>query len=185
MIFLKMFIAFFKIGAFTFGGGYAMIPLIQAEVVDKNGWLTDEEFIDTIAIAQSAPGAIAVNSSVFVGYKIKKTVGALTCMFAVILPPFFVILFIATFFDKFKNNEIMEKVFLGIRPAVVGLIASAVYKIGKSMNLNKEALIIPALTLGLVVILGVSPVVIILSSGIGGVVVFKVKELINKGPNNI
>lgn len=180
MILIKMFITFFKIGAFTFGGGYAMIPLIQTEVVDKNQWLSNEEFVDTIAIAQSAPGAIAVNASVFIGYKIKKIKGALTCMFAVIIPPFFVILFIATFFYKFKNNETIEKIFLGIRPAVVGLIASAVYKIGKSMKLNKRTLWISILTLGLVVIFGVSPIIIILTAGIGGVVLFKIKQFIKR-----
>ena len=99
-----MFLTFFKIGAFTFGGGFAMIPIIQKEVVENKKWIKDEEFIDTISIAQSSPGPIAVNSSIFVGYKISGFPGALICTFGTVLPSFLIILVIAVFWIiKFIN----------------------------------------------------------------------------------
>ncbi len=125
-----MFKTFFKVGAFTIGGGYAMIPIIQKEIVDNKRWVEEDEFLDTIAIAQGSPGPIAVNVSIFVGYKLKGFKGALACALGTVLPSFLIILLIATVFFQFRNNPIIEKVFLGIRPAVVALIASAVYKIG-------------------------------------------------------
>ena len=181
MILLKMFVTFLRIGAFTFGGGYAMIPLIQAEVVDKNKWLTYDEFIDTVVIAQSAPGAIAVNVSVFVGYRIRKTLGALVCTLAVVIPSFVVILTIAAFFYKFRDNSIVEKVFLGIGPAVVALIATAVFRFSKGIQLNKRKLFISAITVVAVVLLKINPIFIILLAGASGAGVYGIKKSTKNG----
>ncbi|MTI46883.1 chromate transporter [Sporosalibacterium faouarense] len=181
MILLKMFITFLKIGAFTFGGGYAMIPLIQAEVVDVNKWLTYEEFIDTVVIAQSAPGAIAVNVSVFVGYRIKKTLGAIVCTLAVVIPSFVVILTIAVFFYKFKDNAIVEKIFLGIGPAVVALISTAVLRFSKGIELNKVTLMISIVTIVAVALLNVNPIFIIVLAGVCGAGLYRIKRATKNG----
>jgi len=131
-----MFLTFFKIGAFTIGGGYAMIPIIQQEIVDKKKWIEEEEFLDIIAISQGSPGPIAINVSIFIGYRLKGLKGAITCMLGTALPSFMIILLIAMMFFQYRNNPIVEKVFLGIRPAVVALIASAVYKMYKSSQIK-------------------------------------------------
>ncbi|QIB27684.1 chromate transporter [Caloranaerobacter azorensis] len=176
MFIIKLFLTFFKIGAFTFGGGYAMIPLIQVEVVDKNKWIDNEEFLDIIAIAQSSPGAIAVNSAIFIGYKIGGIIGALACMLGVILPSFIIILIISMFLFKYRNNEVVSKIFLGVRPAVVALIISAVYKLTKTSRIKKKLLIISLITLILVVFVNISPVVMVLVGGFGAIVYFGYKS---------
>lgn len=173
---LNAFIAFFKIGAFTLGGGYAMLPLIQAEVVDKKKWLSNEEFIDTIAIAQSSPGPVAVNSSIFIGYKLSGVIGSIVCTLGVVLPSFISILLIVKFLYQYRNNEIIDQVFSGIRPAVVALIFSSVYKLAKTSKLNKYTLLISLLSLMVIVLFNVSPIIVILLGGLGAVVYFKVKE---------
>ena len=117
-----LFLTFVKIGTFTIGGGYAMLPLIQREVVDK-GWLSKEDFIDLFSVAQSLPGIFAVNISIFVGYKLKKVPGGIVCALGSILPSFFIILAIALFFTHVQDNIWVEKAFKGLRPAVVALIA--------------------------------------------------------------
>lgn len=158
---MDMFITFFKIGAFTFGGGFAMIPIIQKEVVEKKKWIKDEEFIDTISIAQSSPGPIAVNSSIFVGYKIDGFKGALICTFGTILPSFLIILLISIFFTQVNNNPIFEKVFLGIRPVVVALIFSAVYKLITKARLGYKDLVIAVLAMLTIVLFNITPIYII------------------------
>ncbi len=134
----QIFISFFKIGSFTLGGGYAMIPLIQQEVVDKKGWLKENEFVEMMAIAQSAPGPIALNTAIFVGYKARGIKGVIFSSLGTILPSFIVILLIAIIFTDFKNNPGVERVFKGIRPAVVALIAAPLYKMGKSAGVTAK-----------------------------------------------
>lgn len=165
----EMFITFFKIGAFTIGGGYAMIPIIQEEVVNKKHWIEEEEFLDAIAIAQGSPGAIAVNTSIYVGYRLKGFKGAIIATLGTILPSFLIILLVATVFFEYRNNPIIEKVFLGIRPAVVALIASAVYKLAKSSNFGYKKLLISLLSVLAIVFLNISPVYLILAGGFGAI----------------
>ena len=117
-----LFLTFVKIGMFTIGGGYAMLPLIQRDVVDR-GWMTKEDFIDVFSVAQSLPGIFAVNIAIFVGYKLKKTWGGFVCALGTILPSFVIMLLIALFFTQVKDNVWVEKAFMGLRPAVVALIA--------------------------------------------------------------
>lgn len=156
-----MFLVFFKIGAFTFGGGFAMIPIIQKEVVENKSWIKDEEFIDTISIAQSSPGPIAVNSSIFVGYKIEGLKGAIICTMGTVMPSFLIILIIAAFFTQFSNNPIFEKVFLGIRPVVVALIFSAVYKLITTARLGYKDLAIAIIATMAIVILHITAIYVI------------------------
>ena len=130
--YLNAFGTFFKIGLFTIGGGYAMVPLIEEEVIHKKKWLTQEEFIDLLAVSQSVPGVFAVNFSIFIGYKLRKFPGALALALGAILPSFLIILAIALFFHQFKEYEAVENIFKGIRPAVVALIAAPTFSMAKS-----------------------------------------------------
>lgn len=165
----ELFIIFFKIGAFTFGGGYAMIPLIRNEVVTKKKWLDDTEFMDMLAIAQSMPGPIALNTSLFVGNKKLGFKGSLFSGLGIILPSFIVILFIALFFVHFKDNEIVIKVFKGIRPAVVALIAAPLMILGKSAGIRLNNVWIPLVSALGIWLLHISPILMIIVALAGGI----------------
>lgn len=123
----KLFCIFFKIGAFTFGGGYAMIPLIQREVVENHKWITDEDILDIIAIAESTPGPIAINSATFVGYKIAGFWGAAAATFGVVLPSFVIISIISFILDKFQEVRAVKYAFFGIRAGVLALLIKALW----------------------------------------------------------
>lgn len=142
---LRLFTSFFKIGAFTFGGGWAMISIIEKEIVDKNGWIEREEFLDLLAVAQSLPGILAVNIAVAVGDKLKGMKGASAAALGTILPSFMIILAIAIFLtpDLIKNNEILSAIFKGIRPAVVALIIAPVISSAKSAGIGWKTVMIP------------------------------------------
>lgn len=162
-----LFITFVRIGAFTIGGGYAMLPLIQREVVDR-GRMSKEEFIDLFAVAQSLPGVFAVNISIFVGYKLKKLTGSVICALGTILPSFLIILAIALFFTQFRENEWVEKAFKGLRPAVVALIAVPVITTARSLRLRGWVLVIPVVVALSIWLLSLSPVYIIIVAAAGG-----------------
>lgn len=132
MIFLDLFFTFFKIGLFTFGGGYAMLPLIQAEVTAKN-WIAQEELVNFIAVSESTPGPFAINMSTYVGSEMGGILGALCATLGVVLPSFIVILIVAKCFEAFKTNRIVAGCMSGIKPAAIGLIASAVVSIGQTV----------------------------------------------------
>ena len=163
---LKLFIAFFKIGAFTFGGGYAMIPIIEKEVVDKNHWLSKEEFMDMLAVVQSLPGPISIHSSVYIGYKISKFWGSLVCALGAALPSFVIILLIAIVFTDIQDNPTIEKVFKGIRPAVVALIAAPLVRMAHSAKISWATAIIPIAGALLIWLGGLSPIWIILVTAV-------------------
>ena len=131
-IYTEAFSIFFKIGAFTIGGGYAMVPLIEDEIVTKRRWIAKEDFIDLLAIAQSAPGILAVNISIFIGYRLRGIRGSIVTALGTILPSFLIILAIALFFHNFKDNVYVERIFKGIRPAVVALIDMDSYCLGSA-----------------------------------------------------
>ncbi len=170
MVNAELFKTFFKIGIVTFGGGYAMIPIIETEVVDKHQWLSREELLDLIAIAQSCPGVFAVNISTFVGYKLDKRRGAVCAATATALPSFLIILLIALFFHQFKDNRVVEAIFKGIRPAVVALIAVPTFRLAQKAKITWTNCWIPIVGALAIWALGVSPILIILLAGIGGYV---------------
>ena len=165
-----MFLTFARIGLFTIGGGYAMIPLIEEQVVQRKAWVTSEELIDLIAVAQSCPGIFAVNISIFIGYRRRGTLGALVCTLGTVLPSFLIILAIALLFRQFRDNEIVARIFRGIRPAVVALIAAPVFRMAKSAKVNRYNIWIPVVAAIAIWLLGVSPIYVILLAGIGGYV---------------
>lgn len=136
-LYFEIFWTFLKIGAFTLGGGYAMIPLIQGEVVDKKHWIAEDEFLNMLALAQSAPGIMAVNSAIFIGYKMRGWKGVVAAVLGSVLPSFVIILLLATVFVRYRSLPQVEAVFKGIRPAVVALIAAPLYKMAKSAGLMK------------------------------------------------
>lgn len=126
MLYLQLFYTFFKIGLFGFGGGYAMLSMIQGEVVTRYGWLTPQEFTDIVAVSQMTPGPIGINSATYVGFTATGSVwGSIVATFAVVLPSFILMLTISKFFLKYQKHPLVEAVFKGLRPAVVGLLASA------------------------------------------------------------
>lgn len=161
----QMFWTFFLIGGFTFGGGYAMLPLIQEEIVNKRKWMTDDEFIDLFVVAQSLPGVFAVNIAIFIGYKLKKIPGAVLCALGTTLPSFLIILLIAIFFTQIKDNEHVERVFKGLRPVVVAMIAAPVYQTWVKLKMPLVKIWIPILVAVAVWYFGISPIFVIIASG--------------------
>lgn len=145
-----------------------MIPLIQRDVVDKNGWVGKEEFVDLLAVAQSAPGVFAVNISVFIGYKLRGRAGALTASLGCVLPSVLIILMIALFFRQFRHIEVVNNIFKGIRPVVVALIAVPVFNVAKSARVGWNTAWIPVLSALLIVAFGVSPVYVIILAALAG-----------------
>jgi len=174
-IYWDSFRTFFKIGLFTLGGGYAMIPIIEEEVVNRHRWMSKEEMLDLIAIAQSCPGVFAINISIFVGYKLKKERGAYVTALGAALPSFLIILAIAIFFHQFEDNRIIAAMFRGIRPAVVALIAVPTFNLAKRAQLNKFTIWIPIVSAMLIWLLGVSPIWIIIAAGVGGYLYGRIK----------
>ena len=172
-IYLRLFYTFFKIGAFTFGGGWAMIALIQREVVDKHRWVSKEEFVDMLAVAQSLPGILAVNFSVAIGDRLRGFKGSLVSAVGTILPSFIIILAIAMFLtpDTIKENETLNSIFKGIRPAVVALIVAPVLTTAKAAKINLKTVAIPV-AVALLIYSGIpyvsNPIVYIILGGIGG-----------------
>ena len=163
-----LFGTFFRIGLFTIGGGYAMIPLIEAEIVNKHKWVGKTEFLDLIAIAQSCPGVFAINISTFIGYKKRGTLGAICCALGTALPSFLIILLVAMFFHNFQDVPWVASAFAGIRPAVVALIAVPTFNLAKSANISLVNCWIPIVGALLIWLMGVNPIWVIVAAGFGG-----------------
>ena len=183
---LKLFTTFFKIGAFTFGGGWAMISLLEKDIVDRNRWIEKEEFLDVLAISQSLPGIMAVNVAISVGYKLSKLKGSIFAALGTILPSFLIILAIAMFLtpDTIKNNHTLSSIFMGIRPAVVALILAPVFTTAKSAKINRKNFFIPLIIAfmiwvdvpnvnGLPLSVVSSPVFYIILGGVFGYIIYK------------
>lgn len=168
--YLTSFKTFFKIGVFTLGGGYAMIPIIESEVVERKKWLTKEDFVDTVAIAQTCPGVFAINLSVFIGYKMRRLRGAIFTALGTALPSFLIILIIAMFFHQFEDNKVVAAIFRGIRPAVVALIAVPTFKMAKTAKIGWSNCWIPVACALAIWAMKVSPILIIILAAAGGYV---------------
>ncbi|MFA6871197.1 MAG: chromate transporter [Bacteroidaceae bacterium] len=160
---------FAKIGAFTIGGGYAMIPLIEDEVVTKHHYLTAEEFLDLLAVAQSTPGVMAANIAIFIGAKLRGLKGSLVATMGAVLPSFCIILTIALFFQNFREYEVVDHIFKGIRPGVVALIAVPTFNMGRRIHLGWTTAWIPVVSALLIWAWDVSPIYIIICAAVGGI----------------
>lgn len=173
---IEIFLIFIKIGTFTIGGGYAMIPLIEKEVVDRKKWISRDDFIDMLALAQSSPGPIAVNVSVFVGYKVAGIPGSIFAVLGAILTAFLILLVVAMYFIGIKDNAVVERIFKGIRPAVVALIAAPVIRMSKNAKINRKTILILIATVVFVGFLNVNPIYAIIISALGGILYGIIKK---------
>lgn len=162
----QLFYSFLKIGLFTFGGGYAMIPLIEREVITNKKWIAESEFLELLTVAQSAPGPISLNTSVFVGYKMRGYAGALAAISGVVLPSFVIILLVAIFFSDIRYNPVVDAAFRAMRPAVVALIVAPVVGLAKGMRPWLVA--VSAATALAVWWLGISPVYLLIAGAAAG-----------------
>ncbi|MBR1784875.1 MAG: chromate transporter [Bacteroidales bacterium] len=163
-----LFWSFFKVGTFTIGGGYAMIPLMQSELVERHGWLGEEEFLDDVALAQSMPGVFAVNMAAMTGYRLRRLGGAAAAIAGNVLMPIVFILLLATVFRAFGDNVYVQRVFMGLRPCVVALIAAPVFNMARSAKVAWSNAWIPAASAAAVWLLGVNPVLVVLAAAAGG-----------------
>lgn len=162
----QLFYSFLKIGLFTFGGGYAMIPLIEREVITNKKWIAESEFLELLTVAQSAPGPISLNTSVFVGYKMRGYAGALAAISGVVMPSFVIILLVAIFFSDIRHNPVVDAAFRAMRPAVVALIVAPVVGLAKGMRPWLVA--VSAATALAVWWLGISPVYLLIAGAAAG-----------------
>lgn len=170
MFYFDLFKTFFVIGAFTIGGGVAMIPIIEREVVDNKKWLNDEEFMEALMVAQGMPGVLAVNMSIYIGLKIKGAKGAFFCALGAVLPSFLIITVIAHFYEAVGSLDIAQKIFKGAIPAVAAVIAASVYSLGKKSGFKiVEFLVAIAIAIS-VELFKISPIVLILSFGVCNII---------------
>ncbi|MGE5678409.1 MAG: chromate transporter [Pseudomonadota bacterium] len=169
---LNLFLTFLKIGAFSFGGGYAVLSLIQQEVIERKAWISPTDFIDIVAISEMTPGPIAVNSSTFVGYKMGSVLGSAIATIGVVLIPIAITLVVSIYYNKFKHLKQVNWVILGIRPAVLGLIAAALIKIGKTSIVDVKGAIIAVLVFIGVYKFKLNPIIALIFSGILGLVMY-------------
>lgn len=170
-----LFISFWKIGAFTIGGGYVMIPLMEREVVDHRGWLSREEFLDCLSLSQAMPGVFPINMATIIGRKLGGFRGVLCAVLGNILMPIALILLIAMTLRIFRDNAVVEHIFMGLRPAVVAMIAAPVFRMAKSAKVTWSNCWIPIIAALLIWLLGVSPVYVILIAIVGGLLWGKLK----------
>lgn len=175
--YLQIFWAFIKVGALTFGGGYAMLPILQRDIVEHNKWATDEEVMDYYAMAQCLPGIIMVNTSVFIGRHRKGTLGGVVAGFASALPSLVIITVIATFLTAFADYPIVQNAFAGIRACVVVLIANAVIKLWKSAMVDWKSIVIVFLPVfALSAFTGVSPMLLVVAAALAGIIITVVSD---------
>jgi chromate transporter len=172
----QLFWSFLKISPVTFGGGYAMIPLFEKEIVEKRRWMDRKEVSDVFALSQSIPGAIGVNSATFVGYRLAGVRGAIAAMLGVLLPTFMIVILLSIAFLQVRDHPLIEAAFRGIRPAVVALIVYAAYSIGKTAMVDKTSWMTLIVALGFLCILHPHPVLIIVSGGVAGIVLVRLKK---------
>lgn len=170
---LELFMIFFKMGSFTFGGGYAMLPIIQEEIVNKRNWATDEEILDYYAIGQSTPGIIAVNTATFIGYNQKGILGGSFATLGIVSPSIIIITTIATFFKNFQDYVVVQHALAGIRVVVAALILSTVIKMFKDSVKDWVAMLLFSASFLLLVIFHITPIIVIIVSAIVGILRFK------------
>jgi chromate transporter len=169
---IKLFFSFFKIGAFSFGGGYAMLPFIQREIVENNNWLNINEFMDIIGISQMTPGPVAINSATFVGYKVSGVVGSIMATLGVVITSFILVSIISKTLEKFKESTIVKSALMGMRPVLIALILKAFLDLAKESYLDLKSIIITTI-IGLVLLSKkVHPILVIVIAAIIGLIFY-------------
>lgn len=177
---MEIFVTFFKLGCISFGGGYSMIPLIEREAVEEKKWVDKEKIVDIFAVAESLPGAIALNSSAFVGFSVCGIPGAIAALLGNMTPSVVIILSLSVIFDKIKDNSYVISAFRGIKPAIIGLISYAAYKIGKTAIKDPLCIAIAILSFVCAIILHIEPVKIIISGALLGILLTYIKNITAK-----
>lgn len=176
-----LFITFFKIGAFTIGGGLAMLPIIEREIVDKKGYIGKEEIVDAFAVSQSLPGVIAINSAIYVGYRVAGFIGALVTVFGVVLPSFIIILLIAVMFSTVSGNPVVDKALTGAKAGIAGVIAKAVFNLGKRVIKDAFAAVLAAVAFVLAFVFDVNIAFIIILGAFAGLIFYRFRRLKKNG----
>ncbi|MCK8827238.1 chromate transporter [Natroniella acetigena] len=171
MIFFELFITFMKIGVFTFGSGYAMLALAEVEVVEVNSWLSIEEFTDAVALAEVTPGPIMVNLATFVGTKIGGVAGAIIATLGLIIPPMTALIIVTKLYLDFKDNQLIDKIFKGLRPAVIGLIITVIINLGRSTFVDVKSVVI-TVSVVISISLGLHPILAVVGGGVAGLMIF-------------
>lgn len=166
----KLFRSFFQVGCFTIGGGFAMIPLIQREIVDNRAWMESEEFVDMLAVTQSSPGPVAVNAAVFVGFKLAGIKGSVTALLGTILPSFLIILAFAAIVSSQGQHQTMQSFFEGVRPAIVALILGAGISLGKKSLSYKSDYTLTLFALILLLFFNIHPILLIILGALAGII---------------
>lgn len=167
---IDLFFTFYRIGGLTFGGGYAMLPIIQKEIVEEKKWATEEEVLDYYAVGQCTPGIIAVNTATFIGYKVHGIIGAIVATLGVVFPSLIIITIIAALLKNFANYSIVQHAFSGIRVVVIALIVSAILKLAKTSIKNSTTLIIAIIAFILVAFVNLSPIYIVIAAACIGLI---------------
>lgn len=167
---IDLFFTFCRIGGLTFGGGYAMLPIIQKEIVEEKKWATEEEVLDYYAVGQCTPGIIAVNTATFIGYKVQGIIGAIVATLGVVFPSLIIITIIAALLKNFANYSIVQHAFSGIRVVVIALILSAILKLAKTSIKNSTTLIIAIIAFILVAFVNLSPIYIVIAAACIGLI---------------
>lgn len=171
-IIFKLFFSFLKIGTFSFGGGYAMLPFIEREIVTTNNWLSMPEFMDIIGISQMTPGPVAINSATFVGYKMQGVFGSMAATLGVITTSFILVSIISKAQAKFENAVVVKAALLGMRPVLIALILSAFLKLAKESYLDLKSVVITVIIGGLLITKKIHPILVIVIAGILGVIFY-------------
>jgi chromate transporter len=174
---LKLFITFLKISPITFGGGYAMITLIEIEVVNKNKWIKKEDIVDVFTIAQTLPGAVAINSAIFIGYRVAGFAGAVISLIGILFPTFIIVILVSLIYYIYKDNPITKSAFNGIGAAIIALIAYAGFTIGKTAIKGITTFIITILSVLFLLFLHINPILMIISGSIIGIIELKLKTI--------
>lgn len=171
-----IFVSFLRIGPISFGGGYAMIPMIQKEMVERRQWVTDQEITEIFAVAESVPGAIAINTATFIGYRLARIRGAIVAMLGMLVPTFVIMVLLSIFFIFFKDNAYMSAAFEAIRASIVALIVYAAIKIGQTAILDKTTILLIAITVVILIFTPVHPVFVIIGGGILGIIIVQIRS---------
>lgn len=173
---LEIFWVFFRMSPITFGGGYAMIPIIEREIVFRKKWMKMQDVSDTLALAGTAPGAIAINASIYIGYRIRGILGALIAMFGALIPTFIIVVTLGSLYLYFQDNTYVNAAFKGISGAVVALITYAAFKISKTSIIDKSTAILSMIMVLGMIILKLHPILVIVLGAILGILITKIKE---------
>lgn len=171
---LELFFVFMKIGSVAFGGGYAMLPILQKEFVEKRHWVNDQELVDYFAVGQCTPGVIAVNVSTFIGHKRKGVIGGIVATLGFVIIPIILLLVIATFLNHFSEYSLVKNAFAGIRVVVCILILNAIERLWKKSIVNKKALVLFGIIFLLTVFTSISPAILVICSAIVGMIIYQV-----------